>query len=340
MKIGITYNAKPLTYSALEDEFAERDDISTIHAIHNSIQSAGYETILIEADEDAHEKLKEYRPDFVFNIAEGLHGECRESHIPSMLEHLKIPYSGSGPLALGMTLDKAITKQILRSCGIATPIFQVIRNRNYQLRKGLEFPMIVKPNNDGSSRGITNNSLVYTPDRLREEVEKILLEYKQPALVEEYLVGREFTVSLLGNDPVRVLPIVEIDFSDLPPGIHHMDSYEVKWHYDSPENPIVKVVCPARFDDPCIEKKIKETAKRTYNTLGCLDFSRIDIRLDQKHVPHIIEVNAIPGLIPNPEENSRFPKACYAAGMTYEQMILAILNTGLKRYGINETPKA
>jgi len=340
MKIGITYNAKPLTFSAKEDSSAEYDDISTISAIEKSIQSAGYETVLIEANKEFPVRLMQEKLDFVFNIAEGLHGESRESHVPAMLEHFGIPYSGSGTRVLAITLHKANTKQVLEYHEIPSPKFQIVQNRNYELDRELQFPMIVKPNNEGSSRGITNESLVDNPTDLRKRVLRILRNYQQPALIEEYLEGREFTVSLLGNHPhVRVLPIVEIDFSDLPPGIHHMDSYEVKWHYDSPENPVVKVICPAKFDDPCLEKKIKETAKRTYHALDCLDFCRIDMRLDQNNVPNVIEVNAIPGLIPDPEENSRFPKACYAAGMSYEEMILAILDAGLKRYNINGNPK-
>lgn len=334
MKIGLTYNAKPLTDSGQGERFAEFDDIKTIYTIRDAIASAGHEVILIEADDDAPYRIMKNRPDFVFNIAEGMYGESRESHTPALLESLRIPFSGSGVRVQANVLNKHTSKILLRAYDIPTPAFRLVRTKDEPFRNNLKYPLIVKPNGEGSSVGITNDSYVTNSEQLKKQIARIIDQYHQPVLIEEYLEGREFTVSILGNENPRVLPIVEIDFSGLPPGIHPFDSYEVKWEYDSPGKDMVKVICPARVE-PNLEERIRDVSLKTYRALECLDFSRIDLRLDYKGVPNVIEVNAIPGLIPNPEDNSRFPKACYAAGMTYEQIILAILNTGLKRYGIN-----
>jgi D-alanine-D-alanine ligase len=334
MKIGLTYNSLPEKNSRYKtDEFAEFDDISTILAMKNAIESDGYEVVLIEANEDAYEKLKNLKPDFVFNIAEGLRGTSRESQIPAMLEMLGIPYSGSNVLVHAISLDKAKTKEVLDYYGIPTPKFQIFRIENEKLNKDLNFPLFVKPNAEGSSKGITSKSVVNNEEELRERVKFIISRYKQPALVEEFLDGREFTVSLLGNDPPEVLPIVEFKFDSLPNGVPRFDCYEVKWFWDSPKSKVETVICPAKIDKE-LEIKIKNIALDTFRILDCVDFCRIDIRLDKNNMPNVLEINTLPGLIPDPKENSRFPKACYAAGMSYDQIILSILRAAMKRYNI------
>jgi D-alanine-D-alanine ligase len=339
MRIGLTYNSLPEKSSRFKtDKFAEFDDISVIMAIKETIESEGHEVILIEADENAYEKLKHSRLDFVFNIAEGLHGESRESQIPAMLEMLKIPYTGSGVLTQAITLDKTRTKEILLYYGIPTPRFQLFTSADEELDTRLRFPLFVKPNAEGSSKGIMRKSLVNTKKELRKIVNFIINRYNQPALVEEYLDGREFTVSILGNDPPKVLPIVEILFDNLPDNIPKFDCFEVKWFWDSPDSNIETAACPARIDKN-LEEQIKKTTLKTFKVLGCVDFCRIDIRLDKDNILNILEVNALPGLIPDPKENSRFPKACYTAGMTYNEIVLSVLEAAMKRYKIEKPAK-
>jgi D-alanine-D-alanine ligase len=181
--------------------------------------------------------------------------------------------------------------------------------------------------------GITNDSLVYDPVALKDQVGNVLRNYSQSALVEEYVDGREFTVSFLGNGKPTVLPIVEISFDYLPQGINKIDSYEVKWIFDNPDNPVDPVKCPANLDDK-LKKRIEKAALKTYSALGCVDFCRIDIRLDNQGQPNILDVNALPGIIPDPKQNSRFPKACYTAGMTYEEIIKNIMDSAFKRYNL------
>jgi D-alanine-D-alanine ligase len=332
MIVGLTYNSLPEENSRLKtDEFVEFDDMATIMAIKNGIESGGHKVVLIEANKDAYEKLKNSKLDFVFNFAEGLHGESRESQIPAMLEMLKIPYTGSNPLTLAIALDKTKTKEILTYYGIPTPKFQLFKSENEKLKKDFKFPLFVKPNAEGSSKGIAGKSLVNDEKTLRERVKYVINHYHQPALVEEFLDGREFTVSIIGNDPPRLLPIVEIIFDNLPEGIPKFDCYEVKWIFDSPDSDVETAICPAKINKK-LEKRIKKIALGTFKVLGCKDFCRIDMRLDKNNIPNVLEVNPIAGLIPDPKENSRFPKACYTAGMTYNEIILSILEAAMKRY--------
>ena len=333
-RIGLAFNLKrePEKGERL-DKYAEFDDIETVDAIRKALESGGYEVELLEADRGFMERLKESNVDFVFNIAEGVNGESRESHVPAILEMLNIPYSGSGVLTQAVTLNKSRKKEILSYYGIPTPLFQLFKDPRQKIDPKLHFPLIVKPDAEGSSVGITNDSLVRDEMGLRKQVSHITRNYGQLALVEEYLGGREFTVSLLGNKKPKVLPIVEINFDHLPQELNRFDSYEAKWVYDTPGNPVEPLVCPAELNSR-LKVKLEKVARNTFSVLGCHDLSRIDFRLDSQGTPHVLDVNALPGLIPDPKTNSRFPRACFAAGMSYDEMILTILNTALKRYNL------
>ena len=334
-RIGIAFNLKKnLNKNDRNDKYAEFDDIETIDSIRKAIESAGYDVVLLEADNNFVEKVKASNVDFVFNIAEGFYGDSRESHVPAILEMLNIPYTGSGVLTQSITLNKSKKKEILKYYNIPTPNFQVFKNAHQKINFNLQFPLIVKPDAEGSSVGITNDSLVYDNNSLKKQVSFINKNYNQNALVEEYCNGREFTVSIVGNGKPNILPIVEITFDYLPENVNKFDSYDVKWIYDNPNNPIDPLICPPIIEQK-LKNKIEKIALKTYSALGCVDFCRIDLRLDKNVVPNVLDVNAIPGLIPDPKQNSRFPRACFTAGMTYEQMILTILNTALKRYGLN-----
>jgi lysine 2,3-aminomutase len=332
-RIGIAFNLKKtLDKNDRFDKYAEFDDLDTINGIRVALERAGYEVVLLEADKDFIYSLKDSNIDFVFNIAEGIHGESRESHVPAILEMFNIPYSGSGVLTQAITLNKSRKKEILDYYHINTPRWQVFKNTNQKLDPNLRFPLMVKPDAEGSSVGITNDSLVNDLPALKKQVSKILKDYDQPALVEEFLTGREFTVSLLGNPP-RVMPIVEVNFDHLPANIHRFDSWEAKWIFDNPNSPVDPIICPADLK-PKLKAQIEKVAKQTFEKLGCVDLARIDIRLDNEGNPHVLDVNALPGLMPDPKMNSRFPRSCFAAGMTYDQIILTILNSALKRYNL------
>jgi len=335
-RVGFAYNARPDVSSLSSSSVAlEYDEIETIEAIRNALRSLGLEVELMPVNQNFIEFLKTHPVDFVFNIAEGIRGESRESHIPAILEMLGIPYSGSGVLTQALTLSKGRTKEILGYYHIPTPKYQLFRTPNDHLAPFLKFPLIVKPDAQGSSAGIINDSVVHDMDALRIQVRRILNEFGDPVLIEEYLPGKEFTVGIIGNDPPIVLPIIEVSFNHLPPGFAKIDSYESKWSFDVPGMGVNPLTCPAKISRR-LQRRIEKIALDAYRVLDCVDFCRMDIRLNKFGVPNILEINALPGLNPNPEFHSRFPYACEAAGLTYNEMILTILNAALKRYRLVE----
>jgi D-alanine-D-alanine ligase len=194
---------------------------------------------------------------------------------------------------------------------------------------------MVKPLFEGSSIGIRNDSLVRTYQELRNKVGWVIERFRQPAIVEEYLSGREFTAAILGNgDQARVLPVVEIRFDALPAHVNPIYSYEAKWVWDQSANPLEIFECPARME-PALETEIGRICLEAYRVMRCRDWCRIDVRLDSSGRPHVLELNPLPGILPRPEDNSCFPKAARAAGMTYSQLINEVLDIACRRYGLS-----
>jgi D-alanine-D-alanine ligase len=348
MNVAITFNVKPesetfnasLSVNSPEsqyqpqasiDTYAEWDSWDTINAVKDAL--ALYSNVeLVEADADSFEKLKALKPDLVFNIAEGFNGISREAQIPAMLDLLGIPYTGSDPLTLAICLDKARTKEVLSYYGIPNSKFITVSSEEEIKKIDFEFPFIVKPVSEGSSKGIFSSSFVKNSEELVIQVNKIVNEYNQPALVEEFLPGREFTCAILGNDDeAEVLPIVEIKFEDFPDDFVPLYSYEAKWILDNKENPLNVFECPANISRD-LEEKIKSTVLKAYKVLKCKDWSRIDVRLDKNNVPNIIEINPLPGILPNPEENSCYPKAARTKGYSYQEMLNLVLQSAAKRH--------
>lgn len=351
LNVALTFNVKPEsenTFHAIlppnqnipnsntqpsTDTYAEWDTWETINALKDALEKF-HNVTLIEANEDAFDKFRELRPDIVFNIAEGAHGVNRESQIPAMLDMLQIPYTGSDALTLGICLDKARTKEILSYHGIPNAKFKVAESIDDVKNISFDFPLMVKPVCEGSSKGIYSSSFVNNEDELYSEVNRITIEYNQSALIEEFLPGREFTVAVLGNgNEAMILPIIEIVYDRYPEGIVPLYSFEAKWILDTKESNFDVFDCPAILD-PVLEAKIKKITLDTYNILQCKDWSRVDIRLDKNGEPGIIEINPLPGIMPDPTENSSFPKAARAAGMNYDDMINSVLYAAAKRYNL------
>ena len=323
---------EPPAPAPADDLYAEWDDIHTIHAVESALATR-HRVSLVNADLDAFAAFRELKPDLVFNIAEGLHGASREAQIPAMLDMLGVPYTGSDPLTLGNCLDKRRTKEILSYHRIPTPRFLTV-DSPAQLPARLRYPLMVKPVLEGSSKGVTDQALVSDRKALVRQVEWVLDTYRQSALVEEFLPGREFTVALLGNGAaLRVLPIVEINFDTLPAGVNPIYSYEAKWLWDQEDDPLQIFTCPARLE-PLLHKQIEEVCRRAFTVMGCRDWCRIDVRLDARGLPAIIELNPLPGILPRPEQNSCFPKAARAAGLSYEEMILAVVEAAGERLNL------
>ncbi|MCK9572106.1 MAG: ATP-grasp domain-containing protein [Candidatus Omnitrophica bacterium] len=333
MKVAITYNLKKKDTTKPADYFSECDSLDTINNITNALKSKGH---CVEAIDVEYPRLFSYfskhRVDMVFNIAEGKVGKFRESEVPAVLDYLKIPYTGSDTFSLALALNKALTKKILKAEGIPTPNFQLFVKGNEKLNPELKFPLIVKPNCEGSAKGINKNNVVHNKEELFLRVKEIIGQYSQEALVEEFIEGKELTVGILENGKTRVLPILEIDFANCQKSGEYFYSWRMKEFQGNKEMGLEpSFFCPARLDKE-IEKKVIDVALRTHRALGCLDISRTDIRLDKFNVPYVLEINPLPGLDP---KESNFPIMAYAAGMKYEDLIEAIILSASERTKLN-----
>ncbi len=329
---------------AEDDAYAEWDSPETIDAVARALSAYG-EVIRLEATAEFPERLRAERPDIVFNIAEGLRGPNREAHVPAICEFFDIPYSGSDPFTLSLCLDKARTKQMLVAHGVPTAGFVLLENeadlvalaegRHAQGRAaGLAFPLFLKPVQEGSSKGITERNLVRDGGALLERGRELLRRYAQPVLAEAYLPGAEFTCGVLGNGAdARILPLVGMRFDTLPGGAVPIYGFEAKWVWDTPDHPLDIFECPARVSDE-LRAAIEAAALRAYRALGCRDWSRIDVRLDAAGRPNVIEINPLPGILPDAAENSCLPKAARAAGLSYDELIQTCLVHAAERQGV------
>jgi D-alanine-D-alanine ligase len=321
---------------APDDEYAEWDAPETIDAVARALARHG-DVIRLEARDDFPARLRAERPDIVFNIAEGLRGPNREAHVPAICEFYGIPYSGSDPFTLALCLDKARTKEILRANGVPTADWALARGAAEVERiaaRGWSYPLFAKPVHEGSSKGITERNLAADVDALRAIVAELLERYDQPVLVETFLPGAEFTCGVLGNgSSARVLPIVGMNFDSLPAGALPIYGFEAKWLWDRPENPLDIFSCPARVPAE-LRDEIEDVVLRAYSVLGCRDWSRVDVRLDAAGRANVVEVNPLPGILPDPADNSCLPKAARAAGLDYDALIGAALAAAAARQGV------
>ena len=325
LTVGIAYNLKKGVASGTEDMEAEFDSPDTVSAISSVFRSAGYGVKLLEADADFPEKVKKAGAALVFNIAEGRNGRGREAQAPAILSFLGIPFSGSDETTLGIALDKAATKRFLTACGVATPAWQLLRGPDFHLDPSLRFPLIVKPNSEGSGKGITDLAVVRDEERLRALVQKDFSLYGEPILLEEYIPGREFTVGLLGNGAdLEVFEPMEIVYR--ASGSDGIYSYRVKKDYTN----YVDYRCPSDIA-PEISRKMKETAALVFTELECRDLARVDFRLSQDGTPYFLEINPLPGLAPG---YSDYPMLAQFCGMDYRTLILGVLRNALRRYGL------
>lgn len=314
--------------SQLETDF---DDPVVIQTMIKHLKAAGYHVLPIEANERAYHKLFQNRAriDLAFNYSEGIYGLDRECHIPAMLEMLRIPYLGSPPLTAALVLDKAKAKEVLIASGVSTAPFQVLRSDDQPLNRAFRYPMIVKPRSQGSSAGITNQSVVRSERELRRQVKWVRSTFGQDSIVEPFLPGREFSVGMVGNPP-KILPIIEARHELLPGELERIDSLEVKWFFEE-EGDGHHLSCPARMPS-LLEKRVKNLCIATWNALGVRDWCRIDIRCDAKGNPFVLEVNCPAGLIP-PEHSmtSYLPMAARAARIEYRKLLTLLIDTARRR---------
>lgn len=307
------------------DYYSECDALKTIEAIAKALRSAGHTVFPVEADRRLPQWLDRHPIDLAFNIAEGFHGEAREARVPALLELLEIPYTGSGVLALALALDKAKSKHLFHAAGVPTPNFQLFFNPEEPLDRRLHFPLIVKPNREGSAKGIWASSVVREEGTLRTQVRQVFQAYAQEVLVEEYIDGIELTVGMLG--PGEPLPILEIDFSDCGASGELFYSWRMKeFQGDKRLHLAPRFWCPARLD-LSVTQAVQAVALKAAKAVGFRDVARVDIRLSVDGIPYVLEVNPLPGLDP---EESNLPLMAQAAGISYEALIqrLVILSVG------------
>lgn len=338
IKVALVHNLKKSkSKDQPKDYFSEFDSAETVEAIASSLRLGGHQVFSVEANRDLFDNLRANSVDIVFNIAEGFSGVSRESQIPAMLDFLGLPYTGSGVLTLALSLDKAMAKQIFIYNGIPTPRFQLFKSEKEPLQQNLHFPLIVKPNCEGSAKGIHASNVVKNKSSLYEEIARIKKLYQQDVLVEEFIEGRELTVGILGNQTPYVLPILEIDFSQCKKKGESFYSWEVKEYQGvDPLYPDPQFHCPARLSK---EQKdaVEKAALTAHQALGCLDVSRVDIRLSEDFIPYVLEVNPLAGLDPKESNLTRMAAVC---NMSYPDLINGILESALMRYQLVDIPKA
>ncbi len=322
------------------DALAEYDSAETVYAIQRALVEAGHDAFYLEADATLLDTLRETQPDLCFNIAEGLRGDARESHVPALLELLGIPYTGSKVLTHAISLDKEKTKRIWRDNGLPTAPFQVFQQMDTPVDAHLAFPLFVKPVHEGSGMGINGQSIVHTEAALRAQVQWVIQAYRQPALVETYLPGREFTVGLVGNAPHIVLtpdpnfythhgfhifPVLEIDTQrGNVRGIYNAQAKS----YAIDDEAAPGYLCPADITSE-LATTLQHLAVAAFSALDALDIARVDFRMGADGLPYLVEINTLPGLNP---VLSDIVIAARAGGIPHADLIQRVVEQALARY--------
>lgn len=344
-RVAVLANVKGETIlpaGAPPDAGAEFDRRETIQSIQDAIETDGHSTRFLSADHTLLDTLREYRPDICFNIAEGIMGDGREAQAPAILEMLQIPYTASRVLANAIGLDKTLTKRIWRDRGLPTADFQEFTTGSEPVDRSLTYPLFVKPAREGTGMGMDMNSIVNNEAQLRKQVKWVIHTYKQPALVESFLPGREFTVGVLGRadafrwspnpllyrkDGFHRFPILEVDNNGtVTPGVY---GHLAKTLHPGDKG-VPDFLCPADVDISLAEE-LRDLAIQAHNAIGSLDVSRVDVRMDREGKPRLLEINTLPGLTPG------FSDICVIAeaeNLTYTELILEILYLGASRFGL------
>jgi D-alanine-D-alanine ligase len=299
-------------------------------AIVAALQHEGFEVRAVNIQENLpklERLLQRNPPDVIFNLVEFFHDSSRlEAMVAALFELHRIPYTGSAPFALALCQRKGLTKQLLFANGVPTPRYRMLRRPEVPKRHGLHYPLIVKPSREDASAGIKKESVVYDYPNLVEWVKVVFEEFTPPFLLEEFIEGRELHVSVLGNDPPVVLPIIEFDFSELPDDHPSIISYATKWNPLEETYHRVHSVCPAKLSRR-VHKKVEDISLRAYRVMGCRDYARLDLRLGPRNRVHVLEVN------PNPDltEGVSFMESAEKAGMSFSQTLTQIVEFALKR---------
>lgn len=329
--VGLTYDLKTDRTASPEDPVdinAELDSMETVEVIGRAFESGGHQVKKIGNVRNLLAQIKDLDVDIVFNICEGYFGRNRESEVPQILEMYGIPFVGADALTLGLTLDKVMAKKCFIADGVPTaPYFVAHSTENLKKLNRIGYPLIVKPRFEGTSKGLTEASRVKNLAELTAQVELITKKYRQPALVEKFISGTEFTVPIIGNNPPEAMPIVQIAIDE------KTDLGDMFYTYDRVvREQTVRYACPAKISK-ALTKKLQETAVRAYQSVDCRDFGRVDFRVDAKGQPYVLEINPLPSLALKDAFNI-FPQTM---GSTYNQILNRILDYALERYGLKKS---
>ncbi|GER81328.1 MAG: ATP-grasp domain-containing protein [Anaerolineales bacterium] len=330
--IALIYNQEEeIVKGDSQDLIALQYTTKTATSIYEALKRLGYPTVMVPVRDDLEafaRELGQYSPrnTFVFNVCDGFAGDnFSASLIPQALKELGFKYTGSKSEAVRLCTDKARAKRRLLRQGVPTPAYQL-----FSRPKGgvsLQFPAIVKPVREDASLGINENSVVTNASDMFDRVDYVVSEYRQPALVEEYITGREFSVSMWGNGTMEVMPISEHDFSAVDDPLKSLLTYESKWLEDSFTYNSFSVICPAELTKN-EEETVKTTAVNAFRAIGLRDFGRVDMRY-RDGIPYVIDINELPDLAPD----AGFANSAEKAGYPYDQMVDRILSLALHREG-------
>jgi D-alanine-D-alanine ligase len=331
MHVAVVYNRdRKGTINVFGMQNKEWYPEETIQKVVKALEAGDHTVELIPADRHLLAKLNKFLPrlskrrpnGIVLNLALGVQGKCRYTHVPSLLELAGIPYSGSNPMGHSLAQDKVVTKQILMASNLPTPNYRVYMEPELDAPY-LKYPVIVKPRGEAASFGL---KIVHDDESLKEAISELFEEYKQPALAEEFIDGREVNVSVLGNNPPQVLPVLELVLSKECQGVY---SHDVKFKRTLKKK--VKMVCPAELP-PETAAYLQKLAVRTFEVLNIYDFGRVDFRLDKYNQPYILEMNSMASINPG----SSFVRAAMIAGISYDQLINRIIEVAIDRYAKEE----
>ena len=338
MRIAILHNQD---HALLEDDpgrEAREDVVRVAAAMRTALSKSKQHTVsLLPVEADLlgiHEALATDKPDVVLNLCESLAADARgEMLVPAMLELMQVPYTGSSALSLALALHKNKAKEILRARGVPSPAFCVISHVEELTTVDLPFPLIVKPSREDASMGIDFDSVVTTRQGLGRAVAKVLRTFHQPALVEQFIEGREVYVPLLGNNPRRALPLSEIRFGNAFVGKPHVVSYKAKWDLESPEC----IESPSELASlpPDVEARCIQVAMDAFEALECRDYGRVDLRVDAAGQPYVIDINPNCDLHPQ----AGFARAAEAAGLSFADLALHLVDLAWERRHGNQAPR-
>lgn len=322
VRVGLTYDLRDeyLQRGFSYEEVAEFDFTGTIEALETTLASLGYAPDRIGSVSSLVARLAAGdRWDVVFNIAEGLGGRCREAQVPCLLEAYAIPYTFSDPLVCALTLDKALAKRVVSTAGVRTASFVHVETEADIAGIDLEYPLFVKPNAEGTGKGINGRSVITDVSQLAPVCRELLANHSGTLLVEEFLPGREFTVGILGTgSEARAIGTMEIH---IPGDAHAVYSFEVKENCE-------RLVKYSRLEEGALKQEVEETALAAYRFLACRDAGRVDVRLDRQNRASFIEINPLPGLHPH---HSDLPMIATQEGMPYSDLISRIICSTLAR---------